>query len=122
MRQAHVTRSVASLSAALVVTCAAFAWLVEYPPDTQAEVQTRSAAAPAADTPPPARVDGAERFAARCERCHSVEEAAAPLRGASEPASARAALIAFLVRHRKSLAHENEAIVDYLQEAMRRAE
>lgn len=122
MRQAHVTRSVAAVSAVFVVACAAFAWLVEYPPDTQAEVPAHGPVAPAADTPPAVRVDGAERFATRCRRCHSVEEAGAPLRGARDPARARAALIAFLVRHRKSQAHENEAIVDYLQEAVRRSE
>lgn len=110
MRQSLVNRSVIALSSLLVLACAGFAWVVEHPPRAVPE------------PPPPVSVSAslpAERFyEARCARCHDIDEGAGPLIDADDPKQARAELLAFLTRHRKSDPAENAAIVEYLEAAV----
>lgn len=106
MRQSMVNRNVLALAGVQLLACAGFAWVVEPPP---------TAAAPVAAPPEAAAsIDGARLYRARCERCHSIDEALAPMRGPGESADQRAAYIAFLQRHRKSTADEDGPITDYL--------
>lgn len=109
MRQSLVNRSVIALSGLLVLACAGFAWVVEYPPR-------------AAPEPPPASVSaslpGEQIYQARCARCHDIGEGAGPLIDADDPQQARAELLAFLTRHRKSDPGESAAIVEYLEAAV----
>jgi mono/diheme cytochrome c family protein len=108
MRQSLVNRSVLILSGLFVGACMAFAWVVGNVP----------AAAPAAESPPPAAAAdhavGAALYAKRCARCHDFEEALAPLRAAPPGSDSRTAYLALLQRHRKSAAEENGPIIDYL--------
>jgi len=110
MRPSLVNRSVIALSSLLVLACAGFAWVVEHPP--------RAAPEP----PPPASVSaslpGERIYQARCARCHDLAESAGPLTDAGDPQQARAELLAFLARHRKSDPAENAAIVEYLEAAV----
>lgn len=109
MRPSLVNRSVIALSSLLVLACAGFAWVVEHPPR-------------AAPEPPPASVSaslpGERIYQARCARCHDFAESAGPLTDAGDPQQARAELLAFLARHRKSDPAENAAIVEYLEAAV----
>lgn len=109
MRPSLVNRSVIALSSLLVLACAGFAWVVEHPPR-------------AAPEPPPASVSaslpGERIYQARCARCHDLAESAGPLTDAGDPQQARAELLAFLARHRKSDPAENAAIVEYLEAAV----
>lgn len=109
MRPSLVNRSVIALSSLLVLACAGFAWVVEHPPR-------------AAPEPPPASVSaslpGERIYQARCARCHDLAESAGPLTDADDLQQARAELLAFLARHRKSDPAENAAIVEYLEAAV----
>ena len=110
MRPSLVNRSVIALSSLLALACAGFAWVVEHPP--------RAAPEP----PPPASVSaslpGERIYQARCARCHDLAESAGPLTDADDLQQARAELLAFLARHRKSDPAENAAIVEYLEAAV----
>ncbi len=107
MRQSLVNRSVIALSSVLVLACAGFAWVVEHP--------TRTAPASLLPGTGSGVLTGAVSFEARCARCHDIDEAAAPLVEPADPQLARAGLLAFLARHRKSDPAENAAIVEYLE-------
>lgn len=114
MRQSLVHRSVLALSGVFVGACIAFAFAVA--PDSPPAPESAPAAgeAPAGTAPAPDIAAAARLYAARCERCHSLEESLAPLREAEAGADARAAYLAMLQRHRKSAAEEHAAITDYL--------
>lgn len=122
MRQSLVHRSVLALSGVFVGACIAFAFAVA--PDSPPAPESAPAAgeAPAGTAPAPDIAAAASLYAARCERCHTLEESLAPLREAEPGADARAAYRAMLQRHRKSAAEENEAIIDYLQSRLQDAE
>jgi mono/diheme cytochrome c family protein len=110
MRQSLVNRSVIALSSLLVLACAGFAWVVEHPP--------RAAPEPPLPVSVSASLPGERIYEARCARCHDIDEGAGPLIDADDPKQARAELLAFLTRHRKSDPAENAAIVEYLEAAV----
>ncbi len=119
MRQSLVNRSVLVLSGVFAGACIAFAFAVDQgsrpAPETAPETAPEADATLADSAPKPDIAAAARLYAARCERCHTLEESLAPLLQAEPGTDARAAYLAMLRRHRKSSAEENGPITDYLQ-------
>lgn len=99
MRQKSANRAVLIMAAAFVLACVGFAWVVDHPPPA-----------------PPAPVNlagdpGSDLYAARCQRCHELDEVWEMLQQDQD----RAAQWLRLNRHGKAEAAENALILDYLR-------
>lgn len=106
MRPSEVTRASIVLALAAALACVWFAWA------------TTSSAAPASASArePVALTIGAgrETFERRCARCHTLDEAAAPLRAARCSPTAVLEQCAFLVEHAHLDESRARAVVLYL--------
>lgn len=111
MRPRSVNHTVFWMTAGFVIAAAGYAWVATTEPERVLPTSGM------ADPDVAATSIGEEKFNARCQRCHDIDEASELLQ-LEQPGNDRERL-AQLDRHRKADAAENEAILSFLQQQAR---